>query len=164
MGTTMIALLTQINLRTSIASSLPTTGSLTWLEFTLLSNVCFMLLNLTGHIICFDMDKAGHPRLVAILNKIFFGHAMCIAGIVPIVRIFSVGCADRVHMTYTAAVLGFLILFYLIQLSDYQELLDDTRFLTDIFKKRMREKLQWFGLIRDKPEKNRKEDSSAAKP
>merc|ERR1712224_888367 len=166
-ATTMIAMLTQINLRLSIASMLPTTGTLSWLEFTLLSGVFFMMLNLIGHIICFGMDDSGHKKILTVLDKIFFGHTLCIAGIIPIIRIFSEGChlEDRLSVPFTASLLGLLIVCYLVQLPDYRQLLREASVLKAILHKSMQGQLRRFCINRrgdeadsDETEKRMNED------
>merc|ERR1712232_622923 len=74
-----------------------------------------------------------------------------------------------VHMTYTASVFAILIVFYLVQVSDYRQLLDDAGFLKEIVQKKVQEQLRRFSITKrgveadsHEHEERMNEDSAAA--
>eukprot|EP00929_Paragymnodinium_shiwhaense_P082755 TRINITY_DN4376_c0_g1_i2.p1 TRINITY_DN4376_c0_g1~~TRINITY_DN4376_c0_g1_i2.p1 ORF type:complete len:505 (-),score=107.14 TRINITY_DN4376_c0_g1_i2:132-1646(-) len=123
-ATTMIAMLTLINLKMSVANRMPVTGNTSWLEFLLGTGTVFMLMNLCGHVIAFWLNEKKQDLAVAIVNDLFFEVTACVAVIIPLARIFSAGCGDHVNIPLIAC-----LLFLAVAMLVYQIVTDFPKWL-----------------------------------
>eukprot|EP00929_Paragymnodinium_shiwhaense_P116687 TRINITY_DN864_c0_g1_i1.p1 TRINITY_DN864_c0_g1~~TRINITY_DN864_c0_g1_i1.p1 ORF type:complete len:555 (+),score=108.85 TRINITY_DN864_c0_g1_i1:94-1758(+) len=126
-ATTMIAMLTQINLKSNLSQRLPVTGKTSWMEFYFLMAIAFMLTNLVGHVFSFNMFDRNKSTAVAFVDEVFFEIAFCVAIICPLVKILSSGCTQHVNVPVVYCILSIFVVVLVYQmvtdLNKYKEYL-----------------------------------------
>lgn len=106
-ATTMLALVSLTNLRNSVVATLPTSGSISWLEEYFLVSKTFMFLNLAGHAISFYLDATGRKDLQRLANKCNFFGMLWVMWLIVFARLHARHC-ELVDSTATGVVVAFL--------------------------------------------------------
>ncbi|CAK9021282.1 Uncharacterized protein SCF082_LOCUS15274, partial [Durusdinium trenchii] len=106
-ATTMLALVSLTNLRNSVVATLPTSGSISWMEEYFLVSKTFMFLNLAGHAISFYLDAIGKKDLQKLMNKFNLWGMLLIMWLIVICRLHVRQC-ELVDSTLTAVLVALL--------------------------------------------------------
>jgi len=112
-ATTMIAMLTLINLRNALARSLPGSGNLSWMEQYFMFSTIFMFLNLCCHIAAMSLHKRNLVLLSDFVDDVGCGVSFSLSVIIPFLLLASSGCTEEamsIGLAATVIVFGFLFL------------------------------------------------------
>eukprot|EP00929_Paragymnodinium_shiwhaense_P041664 TRINITY_DN21623_c0_g1_i4.p1 TRINITY_DN21623_c0_g1~~TRINITY_DN21623_c0_g1_i4.p1 ORF type:complete len:539 (+),score=76.33 TRINITY_DN21623_c0_g1_i4:139-1755(+) len=104
-ATTMIAMLTQINLKIAIYGMQPRTGSMSWLDFQLQVAFMLCLINLIGHVFALHFDSKGSELAAQCVDEFFFELGVCIAATTSLLYLFGQGCTEEINLPLAVVVL-----------------------------------------------------------
>ena len=115
-GTTMLALVSLTNLRNSVVATLPTSGSISWLEEYFLVSKTFMFLNLAGHALSFYLDAIGKKNLQKLINRFNIWGMLLIMYLIVAGRLLVRDCdpflVDRTFLTVLVVLMSLALIAF----------------------------------------------------